>query len=274
MIEGRTSDLAPQRARVVERIEHDADMATLWLVGIDAPIPVAHAGQFFMLWGFGVGEIPISISHLDPAHGEIGCTIRAVGAVSRAIEHFAPGAMVGLRGPFGNGWSPPGRRHVVIVGGGLGVAPLRPLIVDLSSRTTDVERLDVVVGARRPEEILFRSELSAIASGHTHVAMTVDRPAPEWTGAVGLVTEALSTIAVGPDTEAYVCGPEVMMRTVADALVSRGVPAQAVQVSLERNMHCAVGRCGHCQLGTEIICRDGPVFTYAAVRELLKVREL
>ena len=255
------------------RAEVDAT-ATLTLLPagrerLPAPVP----GQFHMLWAFGVGEAPISVSACR-TEGQVH-TVRAVGSVSAALAAAGPSTVIGVRGPFGNGWDLDalGRRDVVVVAGGLGLAPLRPAVEVAAARPAG--RTVVVAGARTPGALLFGDDLDRWAADGVEVLRTVDSPTPDWGGEVGLVTSPLRRVVPAPaDTVALVCGPEVMMRFTADALVGIGVAAADIQVSLERNMQCAVGHCGRCQLGADFLCQDGPVFTWDHLGDRLKVAQL
>ena len=267
--------LAPAPARVTAVQRESADAASLTLA-----TPAGHEvapGQFAMVYVFGVGEAALSVSATTAAGGQVH-TIRAVGPVTDALTQAPVGAAVGWRGPFGVGW-PLDRardRDVVLVAGGIGLAPLRPVVHAVLAQRTAFRRLLVLYGARSPEDRIFRDELVAWeAREDVELATTVDYALPTWRGRVGFVTALLPRIRFDPErTVAMLCGPEVMMRTAANALIDRGVPAGDVYVSLERAMHCGVGTCGHCQLGPELVCRDGPVFPYARVRALLTIREL
>ena len=252
----------------------------------EARATVAAPGQFAMLWAFGVGEVPISYSALPGVGGatHVGHTIRAVGATTRALCAAEVGDVVGVRGPFGVGWDldVAAGRDVVVVAGGIGLAPLRPLVDALvASRSAGHAGggIRVVIGARSPDQLLDGPRLDSPVierwrSAGVDVAVTVDGAPPSWTGDVGVVTQVLRRMPLDPDrTVAYVCGPEVMMRVVAGAFGDRGVPPGAVQASLERSMSCAVAHCGRCQLGPAFVCRDGPVLTWREARPLLEIRE-
>jgi anaerobic sulfite reductase subunit B len=272
----------PRRYRVAETRSETHDTVTLTLDAVDAAVPAPAPGQFTMLTVFGVGEVPISVSgadepriEADQGDGTLVQTLRAVGVVTKALHDAEPGAVVGVRGPFGIGWDlAVARGHdVVIIAGGLGLAPLRPVLRAVLARRELYGQVSVLVGARTPADILYVNELEQISDAH--VAVTVDQPDEGWHGKVGLVTTLLAGAAFDPEEAVgYVCGPELMMRFTADALVRKGIAAEQIQLSLERNMHCGVGLCGHCQLGPLIICRDGPVVTYDQVAPLLTVREL
>jgi NAD(P)H-flavin reductase len=209
---------------------------------------------------------------------ELGFTIRAVGAVTRALVEVPVGGVVGVRGPFGTGWLPelPAGDDLVIVAGGVGLAPLRPVLHHVLAHRDRYGSVALVVGARRPADLLFADELDAWSrTDDIHVEVTVDAAERGWTGPVGVVTTRLAALPVTPDrTTALVCGPEVMMRFTARELVDRGVPPEQVRLSMERNMRCAVGHCGHCQMGPHLLCRTGPVLTFPEVQPLMEVWEL
>ncbi|MGE0707627.1 MAG: FAD/NAD(P)-binding protein [Planctomycetota bacterium] len=256
-----------------------------WTLSLDPPPgPGPRPGQFNMLYAFGVGEAPISVSGAcAPGPGGGGPerlvhTIRAVGPVSRALCAVRPGDTIGVRGPFGTAWpweSARGRDLLVVVGG-LGLAPLRPALLAALAERAAFRRVILLVGSREPSGLLFREELRAWDAGRElEVLVTVDAAGGDWTGHVGVVTTLIPRARLSPrDTVALVCGPEVMMRFVAADLIAAGVPPADVHVSLERNMKCAVAQCGHCQLAGSFVCKDGPVFPYPRVAELMLVREL
>ena len=269
--------MLPRPFRVTAWRQDTADTATLDLVPVDG-VPLGFAsGQFTMLQAFGVGEVPISISG-DPACPEtLVHTVRDVGGVTSAIVRARPGDVLGVRGPYGVGWEVADGRggDVVVVAGGIGLAPLRAVVLELVARRAEFGRVHLLYGARTPADLLYVDELASWADAGIEVAVTVDQAGSDWDGRVGLVTELLGRADLDPDrTLAVVCGPEVMMRFVGTALVRRGVPAGKVRLSMERNMRCGVGLCGHCQLREHLICIDGPVFPLDAVDRLMTVREL
>ncbi|TCC21673.1 oxidoreductase [Kribbella sindirgiensis] len=268
--------MLPVRYRVTDRRAETADSATLWLEPVDEPLPAIEPGQFTMLYAYGVGEVPISVSGIED--DTLVHTIRAVGAVSRALHAARPGTVIGARGPFGTTWRVADAigRDLVVVAGGIGLAPLRPVVVAALDLRPSFAGVTVVAGARAPEEFLFRDELDDWAKrDDLELRLTIDKPAPGWDGPVGFVTEPLAEVAVDPlRTVAFLCGPEPMMRFSANLLLRKGVPACRILVSLERNMKCGVGLCGHCQLGPALLCRDGPVVDYAYAEPLLSVKEL
>lgn len=265
--------------RVARRIRQTSDTATLVLAPVDAAAQRFRAGQFMMLYRFGVGEVAISVSGNPCVAGDsLEHTIRSVGAVSVALHDAPVGAAIGVRGPFGTGWDldSAAGRDLVIVGGGVGLAPLRPVVLETLARRTEFRRIVLITGARTPDDILFRDDQQVWARDDLlELHQTVDHPAPGWTGPIGFVTEPLAKLVVDPgNTTAFLCGPEPMMRFCANTLLRKGVPPTDIRVTLERNMQCGVARCGHCQLGPLLLCRDGPVVDYAVAEPLLSVREL
>ncbi|NUT54025.1 MAG: FAD/NAD(P)-binding protein [Saccharothrix sp.] len=270
-----TSTWLPTPYRVVRRTRETADSATLTLRPEDERLPAFRPGQFAMLYARGVGEVPISVSGI-PESGELVHTVRSVGAVSRALHDAGPGTVLGARGPFGTAWRLDGGDDLLVVAGGIGLAPLRPAVHHALAHRHRFRRVVLVAGARTPADFLYPDELRRWdeASG-LEVVLTVDQAVDGWTGRVGFVTEPLASIPLDPGrTTALLCGPEPMMRFSARTLIRRGVPEHHVQVSLERNMQCGTGRCGHCQLGPLLLCRDGAVVDYPVAADLLPVKEL
>jgi NAD(P)H-flavin reductase len=247
-------------------------------LAVDAP-PGAHflPGQFNMLYVFGVGEAAISLCGDTADTATLQHTIRAVGSVTNALARLRPGDALGLRGPFGSAWPLEAARgaDVLIVAGGIGLPPLRPVIYHLLRQRKDHGRIVLLYGARTPEDILYAAELEQWQKrGDLQVLLTVDRGAPSWRGAVGVVTALLPRAELDPArTIALMCGPEVMMRFTVRDLVNRGVTEDRLYLSLERNMQCAIGICGHCQFGPEFVCMDGPVFRYDRIKAFFLVKE-
>lgn len=271
-----TSGLAtqPRVVRAVRRQTHDVVTID---VAVDGAAPFA-PGQFDMLCAPGVGEAAISVSS-DPAQlATRSYTVREVGWVTQALSRLAPGQMMGVRGPYGSAWplDEAAGRDLLIVAGGIGLAPLRPAITTALRERDRFRRVVLVVGARRPRDLVFADELATWeADPALDVEVTVDSADAEWFGHVGVVTKLLPTADVDPgDAIVLTCGPEVMMRFTARAMLARGVPADRIHVTLERSMRCGVGTCGHCQLGPLLVCRDGPVFAWSRVAPLLDVAEL
>ena len=234
-------------------------------------------GQFNMLYLRGVGELPISISG-DPARPEqLVHTIRAVGGVSITMQGLKKGDWLGIRGPYGNAWPVEEARgqDVLIVAGGLGLAPLRPAIYHVLNNRSQYRRVAILYGARSPEDMLYRKELPRWAERDVWIQTTVDRRSLGWSGNVGLVTGLFRNLSLDPDrTVAMVCGPEVMMRFAIRDLAALGLPPTAMYVSMERNMKCGLGLCGQCQYGHLHVCKDGPIFRFDRVASLFELREV
>ena len=229
------------------------------------------AGQFNMLSVFGVGEAPISIVS-DPAEPEIlEHTIRVAGRVTSVMAGWKPGDIVGVRGPYGNGWpvEKARGRDVVIVTGGLGCAPVVGLINFIFRRRSEYGELHILHGVKTPADLLYHERFDEWRRApRTKVYLTSDQPDRNWRYRVGVVTELFDELTTPPSAIVMMCGPEVMMRFAARSLIEKGVSADDIYVSMERRMECAVGLCGHCQYRQHFVCRDGPVFCYRAVREL------
>ncbi|MBM2616418.1 FAD/NAD(P)-binding protein [Actinoplanes sp. LDG1-06] len=270
----------PLPYRVIARHADTDDTVTLELAYETAPLPAFAPGQFAMLTAYGIGEVPISLSGLPAPHEtarRLTHTLRAVGAVTRALHAAGPGTVIGVRGPFGTTWDVPSAagHDVVVVAGGIGLAPVRPIVQAVLAERDRYGEVVLLVGARTPADLLYRDDLDRWAAAGVQVGVTVDRPAEGWNGHVGVVPALVASARFRPGRSVgFVCGPEVMMRFTARALTDRGVPASRVRVSLERNMRCGAGWCGHCQLGPLLLCRDGPVVDYARAEPLLDVREL
>ena len=266
----------PEPFRVAERRQDTGDTWTLTLEPLDGGFAVA-PGQFVMVYVFGVGEVPISVSGPPERAGEpLVLTVRDVGAVTHAICSAAPGAMLGLRGPLGNSWpvADAAGGDVLVVAGGIGLAPLRGVVLDALASRGSYGAVCVLYGARTPQDLLYVDELEAWRA-ELDVAVTVDAADTAWSGRVGVVPKLIGRADFRPDAAtAFVCGPEVMMHFTVEALRERGVLDERIFLSMERDMRCGVGLCGHCQLGPTLICRDGPVYSRAQLAQLLEVREL
>jgi NAD(P)H-flavin reductase len=235
-------------------------------------------GQFNMLYLPGVGEAAISISG-DP--GDATClphTIRLAGNVTQELFRLPPGATIGLRGPFGSHWpiEECAGQDVILVAGGIGLPPLRPAIYEMLANRERFGRITVLYGARTPESLLYQGQVAAWRDAGVEIAITVDRAPGGWTGHVGVVTLLLERLALPRPAQSVLltCGPEVMMWYVIQTALSRGLPPENIWLSLERNMNCAIGLCGHCQFGPEFLCKDGPVLRFDRVARFLKVDQL
>ncbi|MFN0086654.1 MAG: FAD/NAD(P)-binding protein [Blastocatellia bacterium] len=267
----------PHRIERVRRETHDT--FTLELRPANGGSAMGFApGQFNMLYVFGTGESAISISGDPAANDRLVHTVRAVGTVTRAMRNLKRGDMIGVRGPFGAGW--PMReaegRDIVIVTGGIGLAPLRPVIHHVLANREKHGRCALLYGARTERDLLFQREMEAWRGRfHLDVEITLDTATSEWRGNVGVVTRLIPAAPFDPaNAVALVCGPEVMMRFTIQELRKRGLSDESIYLSMERNMKCATGFCGHCQFGPAFICKDGPVFRYDAIRRLFGKREI
>ncbi|MFM8213896.1 MAG: FAD/NAD(P)-binding protein [Pirellula sp.] len=252
-------------------------------------------GQFNMLHLPGSGEV--AISHCGPPsdipqaqlpNGSFLHTIRAVGRVTRAIESLRVGDHLGVRGPYGNPWPIDElvRQDVMIVSGGLGMAPLRPVIYTIANHRSRFGQVDLLYGSRSPDLILYQSELKSWAASNILIETTVDRTQAAgqqaWTGPIGPVTllmDRRSSKLAYPDfdpsrTQVLICGPEVMMHYCALSALKLGIPSSSIWISMERNMQCGVGYCGHCQWGPFFLCKDGPVLRYDLAEPYLSIKDL
>ena len=262
--------MQPTPYRVVATRTESADVTTLSLLPVGEALPAVLPGQFMTVWVFGVGEIPISVSRIGAA-GEVLLTVRTVGRTSAAMVGASVGDVLGLRGPFGTAWpvAAAAGRDIVVMAGGLGIAPLRTAIDALVAAQPQL--LTVIFGTREPGQVLYGDDLARWAAAGASVHVTVDTADRTWDGAVGTATALLQRLRVRHDM-AFVCGPEMMMTSGARAAITLGTQPRDVWVSLERNMHCGIGHCGRCQLGPHLLCRDGAVVRWDTVEELLEVR--
>lgn len=262
--------MVPRPLRI-ERMRQDTHDTFTMDFAPDADFSFA-PGQFNMLYVFGVGEVPISISS-DPAQkSDFQHTIRVVGAATSAIKRLKKGDAVGIRGPFGSSWPVAESEgyDCLIVAGGIGLAPLRPVIYTLLAHRQKYRRVVILYGTRTPEDILYAPELKDWRGKFDlEVYVTVDRGGRDWRGHVGVVTSLISRAVFDPSNAvAMLCGPEVMMRFSLLELQRRGLAAERVYLSMERNMKCAIGLCGHCQYGPNFVCKDGPVFRFDRIESI------
>jgi NAD(P)H-flavin reductase len=265
----------PYRVRAVRR--ENADTWTLTLEERGESIERPAAGQFNMLYAFGVGEVPISLSGVGK-NGELIHTIRGVGPVSRALCATKRDGTLGVRGPFGSAWplEAAAGHDVLIIAGGIGLAPLRPAVHAVVADPGRFGQASLLCGARTPRDLIFRREIERWRGGESiDVHLTVDSADAEWRENVGVVTQLIARARFRPaETVALVCGPDVMIRFAVGELRQGGIPPERIYISMERNMKCAVGLCGRCQFGPTFMCKDGPVFAYNDVERLLRVREV
>lgn len=279
LVSGRPADpFVPELYRVVSTKRELADTVTLELAPVSSLRPAFKPGQFNMIYAFGIGEIAISISGDSRDGGPYVHTVRDVGAVSGAIAGMEPGTVLGVRGPYGTAWPvvEAEGEDVVFIAGGLGLAPLRPAIYHVLANRARYGRVSILFGARHPHDMLFRNELETWRqSPDVDVEVTVDHADSDWHGHVGVVPALIPHAALDPnETIAMVCGPEVMMRFTAVALNDAGIANDRIYLSMERNMKCAIGLCGHCQFGPDFVCKDGAVMRFDRIAGIFPVREI
>jgi len=276
---GSSAALVPRLFRLRRSRRELRDAWTLELDPADgASTAPFSAGQFTMVYLFGIGEVPLSISGDPLKASPLVHTVRAVGSVTRALCALKRGAAVGVRGPFGSPWPVAGceGKDVVLVAGGMGLAPIRPALYDVLGRRKKYGRVVLLVGARTPQDLLFERELERWRRRvDLEVRATVDSAGDDWRGEVGVVTTLIPRASFeAARAVAFVCGPEVMMRFAVISLLDRGLAPESIYLSMERNMKCAVGVCGHCQFGPTFVCKDGPVFAYPRIEPFLRIREV
>jgi NAD(P)H-flavin reductase len=263
----------------VQRLRHETyDTFTLELKPArDFELTPFEAGQFNMLYVFGLGEVPISISGDPGSPDKLVHTTRAVGAVTKAMRKLRRGNIIGVRGPYGTTWPVKEAmgKDVLIIAGGIGLAPLRPSIYHILNHRDQYGKVSLLYGTRTPEDILYKRDLEKWRSRlDLEVFITVDRAIGDWRGNVGVVTTLIPKAPFDPhNTIAMVVGPEIMMRFSVLELQKRGLEPKDIYLSMERNMKCGVGLCGHCQLGGVFVCKDGPVFRYEQLKDLFSKRE-
>lgn len=263
-------------ATIVEKVRESEDINTYRVQLVDEEARRRFrfkAGQFNMVYLFGVGEVAISIVS-DPDEPEfLDHTIRTVGRVTKAITDLQPGETLGIRGPFGKGWplEEAKGRNVVIVTGGLGCAPVVGAIEYIFRRRAQYGSIKILHGVKTPYDLLYRERFDQWRRvPDTEVLLTSDQPDKTWGYHIGVVTELFERVTIDPAKSiVLMCGPEIMMRLGVPILMRRGIPATAVYVSLERHMECGIGLCGHCQMGPHFLCKDGPVMRYDRVEQWL-----
>ncbi len=274
----RSDPMIPIPFRIVRALTETSDTRTFELKPPNGDGFIFEPGQFNMLYVRGVGEVPISISGDPDNQHTLVHTVRAVGSITNAMCELKPRDMIGVRGPYGNHWPlEEGRDHdILVVAGGIGLAPLRPVVYQLLSHREKYGQVILLYGARNPSELLYEKELRKWRGQFDcEVEITVDSAPSDWRGNVGVVTRLIPSVKFDPlHTVAMICGPEIMIRFTVMELQSRGVKAENIFVSMERNMKCGVGLCGHCQFGSLFICKDGPVFSYDKIGVMLGKREL
>lgn len=273
-----SSLFVPRPFRVLRVKRETHDVFTVELTSEGGPPLAFRPGQFNMVYVHGLGEVPISISGNAAEPQTLVHTIRAVGSVTMAMRSIRRGDVLGIRGPYGSAWpvNDAVGSDLVIVAGGIGLAPLRPVVYEALARRQQFGKLVLLYGTREPEDIMFLKDLEEWRGRFDfHVFVTVDRALGSWKGHVGVVTGLIPKASFDPaNTVAMICGPEVMMRFTTMELLKIGVDPGQIYFSMERNMKCGIGLCGHCQFGPYFICREGPVFPYPRLKQLLSIREI
>lgn len=258
----------PERTEIKEKLYLTGDVC-LFRVESERPFEY-NPGQFFMVSLWGAGEVPISVASLSDKKREIEFCIRRAGKVTSAIHELQEGDSLWIRGPYGKAFPLEYAigRDMLIVGGGIGLAPLRPVLQWGLKNKNSIKKLSLLYGARTPEDIIFKEDLQDWAERGINVVLTVDRPNNGWDGNVGLVTTLWHKSEIDfKDAVSFICGPEVMIKAAIKDLFFFGMPEERIITTLEAHMKCGVGKCGHCYDGEKYICTDGPVFTYKEIKE-------
>jgi len=258
-----TAALVPLKASIA-RVRVETSNVRTYYVKLPDGLELPKPGQFNMLYVHGVGEVPISVSDLDEESRVVAHTVRFVGSVTKTFELLKEGDLIGFRGPYGIGWPMDAAygKNIVLVAGGIGLPPLRPVIREVARNRSAFGKLIILYGARTPEDLMFSYEYGDYESiPNTEFYVTVDKPSEGWRGNVGVVTNLIKHVDVDPsESYAFICGPEIMMKFAVRELLKRGFKTNKIYLSLERRMKCGVGLCGHCQMGPYFVCKHGPVF--------------
>jgi sulfhydrogenase subunit gamma (sulfur reductase) len=258
---------------VLEKIVPQTELETLFEFRFEDGQPLGHrAGQFVEMSLPGIGEAPISIASAPCEDPIFELCVRKVGNVTAALHHLKEGALVGIRGPFGNGFPDDALKgqDVLVVAGGIGLVPVRPLIHHIMCNRLDYGNFTILYGMKRPEDMLFADEIETWqASDAVDLRLTIDRPHPDWAGHVGVITTLFPDLELeAPRTRAVVVGPPIMYRFVILECKNKAIADEHIILSLERHMKCGVGKCGHCQINNKYVCLDGPVFTYSELKHM------
>lgn len=264
----------PHPAEIIARIQESPTIFTLKTRFIDPDHhPVTFLpGQFNMLYLYGVGSVAISISSDKSDKSCLSHTIRAVGHVTKALQALQAGDYIGIRGPYGQGWPLERARgkDIIIVTGGLGCAPTVSVINYILARRKQFGALKILQGVKHSDDFIFKKQYAEWQqSMDTEVYIAANLAGPHWPWGVGYVTDMIQTLALDPEkTLAMMCGPEMMMHAAINALVKKGMEEDSIYLSMERNMACGIGHCGHCQYGGLFVCKDGPIFPYPTIKAL------
>jgi len=271
------SMLAPVPSRIVG-VRSETPCVRTYYLELPRKLTLPKPGQFNMLYVHGVGEVTISVSDVDTERRLVAHTVRFVGSVTNTFRHLREGDVIGIRGPYGNGWPLDEHRgkDILIVAGGIGLPPLRPVIREVASNRSRYGRLIIVYGARTPKDLVYRYEYPDYESiPDTELHLTVDVPDESWRGHVGVVTKLIPPLKLDVgNTVAYICGPEVMMKYAVEELLKKGLKTNQIYLSLERRMKCGVGLCGHCQAGPYFVCKHGPIFPFWFIGKYFWVEQI
>lgn len=279
LIDSSSPSLVPSAYLVKKKDLECPRVVSLWLSPLENHDDSFKPGQFLMVYVFGVGEAAISIAERGEEPGGYLITVRSVGTVSRALEHCKEKDVVGIRGPFGNGWplKEAQSKNILLIAGGIGLPPLWSALSFILKNRSCYRDVFLLYGVRSPRDILYKEKLEALSKGQaveTKIAVEL-ATSRTWNGTIGNVISLMDSLSFDPQKAvAFVCGPEPMMRFCAYALMKRGLAQENIYFSLERNMRCALGSCGHCQLGPLFLCKNGPVFSYQTVGSLLNISEI
>lgn len=229
-------------------------------------------GQFIMVSLLGIGEVPISICSSPAKRASFDLCVRAVGKVTRSLHKLKTGDEIDIRGPYGKGFPVKilSGNDLLIVAGGLGIAPLRSLITYVLDNRRDFGKVHILFGCKEPKDMLFSDELEGWSKRtDIHYACTVDRADPDWAGNVGVITTLIPGVDIVPlRTFSAIVGPPIMYNFVIKELLAKGIPERQILLSFERNMKCGNGKCGRCQIQNLYVCQDGPVFNYEQIKNL------
>lgn len=268
--------LVPNGYQVKSILEETEDVFTLILTAKEDEIPPFLPGQFNMLYLFGFGEVPISISGDPGKKDELVHTVRSVGAVTKAMRRLKEGDEIGVRGPFGTGWPLLQKDcDVLLIAGGVGLAPLRSALLYLTAHKDQYKKVTLLYGTRTPQDILYKDELKQWEKLGVEIHISVDHADIDWSGHVGVITTLITKYLTSPqNTLVLLCGPEIMIKFSLQELLRTKINERAIYIAMERNMQCAVGFCGHCQYGPYFLCKDGPIFSYEQLKPWLSILEL
>ncbi len=268
----------PLEAEIINRTQESATIFTLHIRFIEYKNHeqfIFYPGQFNMVYLYGVGEVAISIVSDPEEKNSISHSIRAVGRVTKALQKLQLGDRVGIRGPFGRGWplNETKGKDIVVITGGLGCAPTVSIINYILARRQEYGHLTILQGVKHSDDFIYRKHYAIWQhSPHTNVHVAADVAGPKWPWGVGYVTDMLEPLVLhAKNTIILMCGPEMMMHTAIRSLMNKDIPEKNIYLSMERNMECGIGQCGHCQYGGLFICKDGPIFSYPEIKALFSV---